>query len=359
MDPADIKTRNERDETDASLLAERTKTDVELTRTQVAIEDDADQAVCMARDRAEEVLREARDLADHSRSVPASVARERAAEDDTVAEEHAAADEQLRVDREERQGALAALLRLEREATDEGLEVERALADEAVASRDDFLGVVSHDLRSMLGGIAVSASSLASHANAAGADGEQTIKHIDRIQRFTARMNRLLGDLLDVVSLEAGALYVDPAPHDVVKVVNDAAEAFQLSFSAKGVGLAIEAEAGPIVATFDDQRILQVLANLLINALKFTPRDGKVTLSVARSDDEVCVSVIDTGVGIPEGAEETIFERFRQGAAQDRRGVGLGLYIAKSIVDAHAGRVWATRPAAGGAALHFTLPLSR
>jgi signal transduction histidine kinase len=354
---------NERGDTDASLRLEREKTDQELAATRAGIEEDADGVVELARERAETTLRATRARADRAlhvagmgKDVQRALDSERADEDRTSAEERATEDERLFVEREQRQGALNDLLRLEREATDERLLVERARADETIATRDDFLGMVSHDLRTLLGGIALNAALLAKHATQQGDAGTETLRHADRIQRFTARMNRLVGDLLDVVSLEAGRLDVRPGPRDAVQLVRDATEAFQPAFSAKGISFGSHVATGTLLAKFDHERILQVLANLLSNALKFTDSGGTVSLLAAPDEGYVRFSVIDTGVGVPADQLGPIFERFRQLMAKDRRGLGLGLYISRCIVEAHGGRIWAERTDAPGVSLHFTLP---
>ncbi len=363
-DPHPPKPTKEREDTDASLLAERIRTDAELVRKRASAEEEEDHLVEVARERAEQTLGKARELADQAmavagtpRKVQHEVEVERTLADRVVADERTIAEERLRADREEHQRALSALLRLEREATDDGLLVERARADEVVATRDDFLGIVSHDLRNILGTIAMSAAMLAKRAATEKDGGAETKAQTGRIQRGAARMNRLVGDLLDVVSLEAGKLRVTLQPHDAVQVVNEAIEAFQPSFSAKQIVLAADMALDPIIANFDHNRILQVLANILSNALKFTEPGGRVVSSVTVTGSEVRFSVTDTGVGIPEDHKEAIFERFGQ-VKRDRRGHGLGLYISKCIVEAHGGRIWAERREGGGTALRFTLPLA-
>ena len=362
MEPP-AKSQKEREDTDESLRSERSKTDQELERARRDIEEDADRVVEVARERAEAVLDAARERTDEqlaakgaSADTQFDLATERVQEDRALADERATADERLHLERAERKRALANLLSLERDATDERLLVERERADGAVASRDDFLGMVSHDLRSLLGGIALNSALLTKHARTQGEAGAEMLRSVERIQRFTARMNRLIGDLLDVVSLEAGKLAVSPKPCDAVRLVRDAVEAFEPQFSAEGITLRSHTEVASIRAQCDDERILQVLANMLSNALKFTERGGSVTLTVKPLDTQVCFSVTDSGIGLPEGAEQSIFERFRQVMTKDRRGLGLGLYIAKCIVEAHGGRIWAERLERGGTSLHFTLP---
>jgi signal transduction histidine kinase len=365
MDPSDAKPRKERDETDASLEAERAKTDAELAKTQTVVEADADRVVELARERAGATLGEARDRADQnmekagvSNAVVQGVARERKAEDRAVTDERGVADERLRVERVEQQRALSALLDLEREATDDGLVVERAHADETVATRDEFLGLVSHDLRNLLGIISGSAQMLAARAREQGEGDSEGLAHAERIQRSTARMNRLVGDLLDVVGLEAGKLRVVCEPHDALELVKEAMQAFLPSFTAKGLALTLEAPKGSIVVKFDHDRLFQVLSNLLSNAFKFTEPGGTVTLSLERVGADARFSVTDTGRGIPAARLATIFERFQQ-ITNDSRGLGLGLYIAKCIVEAHGGTLWAENQEPHGTAMRFTIPAAR
>jgi signal transduction histidine kinase len=294
-----------------------------------------------------------------SESVPAGVRveveAERASEDRAIALERTTDDDRLQAERDERERALAALLYHERGTTDERLLSERARADEAIASRDEFLGIVSHDIRALLGGMALSAGMLARRATTEGTADPATASYAERMQRLTARMNRLVGDLLDVVSLEAGKLEVLPVAGNVAPLVREAADAFAAPFAAKGVTLVTEVGTS-LRATFDHDRILQVLANLLGNALKFTPAGGRVVLAATTDGDDRRLSVADSGVGISAADVEVVFERFRQVNPRDRRGLGLGLFIAKSIVEAHGGRIWIEASAVGGTTVCFTLP---
>lgn len=182
-------------------------------------------------------------------------------------------------------------------------------------------------------------------------------KHAQRIQRSGARMNRLIGDLVDVASLEAGVLAVMRERGDPEAVVTEAIDAFQAQTAHNGIALATEIASPLGMAAFDPARILQVLGNLLSNAVKFTPRGGIVTMRVERIADDVRFTVSDTGCGIPAGKLEAVFIRFLQLAEHDRRGLGLGLYISKGIVQGHGGRIWATSSATGST-FSLTLPVS-
>jgi signal transduction histidine kinase len=364
------KPSTERTNTDASLRAERTQADAALVKRLAAVEEEADQVLQQARDTADAVLVVARDKADLEVTVAvggleprAALERARMLEDEVLREERSKADEILRRERDAEIRALAKLLPLEREKTDTYLHYERVRADGNLSQRDDFLGIVAHDLRNLLGGIVMSAALL---GDAAEEDekGQKIRLGTERIKRSSARMNRLIGDLLDVVSLDAGRLAITPTPGDLVEVVTEALETFKATALAKRITLETEM-VDPLVAVFDHNRILQVLANLLTNAIKFTPEGGRITLRAERVGDELRCSVSDTGVGIAAGMLEVIFERFRQLAAGDRTlgpgpglglGLGLGLYISRSIITAHAGTIWAESTVGEGSRLSFTIP---
>jgi signal transduction histidine kinase len=359
----DKKAPPERDTTDESLRTERRKADAELAAHQDAVKDDADAVVAGARQMADSVLSDARQqedekLADEgtSRKAAQSLRDERAREDAALTADRGGEDAAAGQDRRERQLALAGLLAFEREDTDLRLEIERTRADEAQTSRDDFLAMVSHDLRSLLGGIALRAGALARLPATDDPTGKVG-RNAESIQRFSARMNRLIGDLLDVASIEAGKLSVDPERHDVVRLCRDSMEAFQLAASAQGVQFTCESGADSLVAEFDHERILQVLTNLVGNALKFTSKGGRIALRVERRANDVCFAVADTGEGIRSDRLEKIFDRFFQSHGNDRRGLGLGLFIAKSLVEAHGGRIWAESALGRGSTFFFTLPL--
>jgi signal transduction histidine kinase len=162
---------------------------------------------------------------------------------------------------------------------------------------------------------------------------------------------------VDVTSIDAGKLAMIPVPMDAGAVVNEATETFQAAAEAKGVALSATVPPEPLPAVFDPDRMLQVFANLLSNAIKFTPRDGTVDVSVEKIRGAVRFCVRDSGVGVPPPMLEAIFERFWQVGKNDRRGMGLGLFISRSIVEAHRGRIWATSTPGKGSAFYFTLPV--
>jgi signal transduction histidine kinase len=352
----------ERARTDESLRTERENTDRVLLERQALVEDDADQVLESARKNADAVLVVARDKADQrlDESAPpaamrAGIVEERASEDKALGDERALADEVLRRERAENARTLAGLLPLERDKTDRYLLTERARSDDALLQRDDFLGIVSHDLRNLLGGIVMSASILSQRAVDVDG-GEHILTEAMRIKRYAARMNRLVGDLVDVASLDRGNLAITRTRGDARALIAEAVELFRPAASAKGVVLETDADAGELASDFDHGRMLQVLANLITNSIKFTSQGGRIYVRVARGEDELRFSVSDTGSGIPEGMLEAVFERFWQVGMNDRRGVGLGLYISRCIVEAHGGKIRAESTLGEGSTFVFTLP---
>jgi signal transduction histidine kinase len=356
----------ERDLTDASLREEREKADREMMASRVAVEQDADAVVEQARENADAVMVAAREKADEKAGekangaapleAQAAIVLDRKLEDKTLRDDRAAADRNVRRERDARAHLLTRLLPLERDATDQYLLTERARSDDALATRDDFLGMVSHDLRDLLNGIVVSSQFLAQKLEK-HSDREQLLLETTRIERYGARMNRLIGDLVDVASIDAGKLAMQAAEGDVASLVAEAVEALQLAASARGVSLAVEDVQGPYLAEFDHDRMLQVLANLIANSIKFTPRGGSIRVRCERVGQSFEFCVDDTGEGIPPAMLEAVFERFWQVGKNDRRGLGLGLYISQCIVEAHGGNIRAESSPGQGTRMLFTLPI--
>jgi signal transduction histidine kinase len=352
----------EREQTDESLRTERGNIDLERLQRQAAREKTADRIVHDAREQADAVLDAAREKADHrpGAGMPGSMAAsqisgERIVEDEALRQQRASEDELIRLDRQLRARALSSVLAHERERTDFDLLTERSRSDDALAHRDDFLGMVSHDLRNLLNGIVIRVGLLALE-NPEGERGERIRKGMERIQNYAARMTRLIGDLVDIVSIDAGKLAVAPAWQDCGALIDETVDTFLPIAAEKNISLT--KTTGPAVqADFDGERLLQVLANLVGNSIKFTAPGGSVSVAVEREGGQVRFSVRDTGSGIPPGMLESIFERFWQVGKNDQRGLGLGLYISRCIVEAHGGRIWAESQEGEGSHFFFTLPL--
>lgn len=347
----------ERDRTDESLRGERNKTDRALAERQV-VEDDADALVRESREIADASVNAAREKADREQQKTtshAAVVSERAQEDEALKDERASADESLRREREVNARALKNLLPLERSKTDRNLLTERARSDAAISSREDFMGIASHDLRNLLGGIVMSAGNIARRIPD-NEDGQKILVETERIRRYTARMNRLVGDLVDVARINAGKLDVVPERNDAAKLIAEAVDTFESVASDKGITLKAELIQQHLPAEFDSDRMLQVLANLITNAIKFTFQGGRIFVRGERTGDEILVSISDTGCGIPDHLLTAVFERFWQVGENDQRGLGLGLYISKCIVEAHSGRIWAESTEGEGSTFSFTMP---
>jgi signal transduction histidine kinase len=351
----------EREATDQSLCDERLKTDDELAKRRLDIDGSADAVIASARSRADRILKKARAKADRLLNLQdqplqrGAMDDERSREDETTREERITADDTLALERGARRRAMAALLALEREQTDDHLLLERARADQAITSRDDFLGMVSHDLRNMLGGMALSAASLL-NIPSEGEVRTAITTNAQRIQRYTARMNRLVADLLDVVSIEAGRLALVPQQQNAAELVRDTLDVFTAPSAARGISIRTEVRSGSLLAQYDQERILQVLANLVGNAVKFTPKGGRIDIVVEPIGRDVRFGVIDTGPGICEQDCDLVFERFGRVAKWERSGLGLGLYISKCIVEAHGGKIWVESKSGQGSSFYFTLP---
>ena len=277
----------------------------------------------LARERADEVTATARGDADRLSPVPprdgeVGSPEERALADEVLERERVVADAALVEERAARRRYLDDLLSAERAATDHDLIAERAHADTAVESRDDFLATVSHDLRSLLGGLTMNAA-LMSELAPAGPGGDKLRVNAARGRRLVGRMNRLVNDLLDVASIEAGRLALFPAQVEIAHLLRDTLDAFEPIAAAKRVALDAHTD-GATSAWLDEGRILQVLANLVGNGIKFTPMEGRVSIEAHADRAEVHFTVTDTGIGIPEDAHESVFERFRQ-VRSDPRGL--------------------------------------
>jgi signal transduction histidine kinase len=228
-------------------------------------------------------------------------------------------------------------------------------AQRAIRARDDVLTFVSHDLRSPLTGIYLTTEMLLR-----GAQGNERRKgwaQLERVRRSTQQMQRMIDDLLDLASVEAGRLNIDVGGHAARRLCEDALAMLAPAATEKGVKLHLDIRHDGLVTCCDRGRVVQVLSNLLGNAVKFTPADGKVTLTLEQIGDRAQFTVLDTGPGVPAGLREHIFERFWQAEETARKGRGLGLYIAKGLVEAQGGTMWMASPAQGGASFSFTLPL--
>jgi PAS domain S-box-containing protein len=238
----------------------------------------------------------------------------------------------------ERVGSAVEIARL-REGEVQLLEQARA----ALHARDAMLAVVAHDLRTPLTSIVLGAALMPQG------------KHIEVIARTAQRMSRLVDDLLSAATIEAGRLVREPRPYGAALLIEEAVQVTAPLAAARGLQLTHDAPAELPAVLCDPDRILQVLSNLLGNAAKFTPSGGEIRLAATRAEGCVRFAVSDTGPGIREEHLAHLFEPYWQERPARSPGVGLGLYIAKGIVDALGGRIWVESKVGAGTTFFFTL----
>jgi CheY-like chemotaxis protein/anti-sigma regulatory factor (Ser/Thr protein kinase) len=232
----------------------------------------------------------------------------------------------------------------------------RADFEAANRSKDDFLATLSHELRTPLTAMLGWTRML----RAARLSPEQAARALETIERNTLWQAKLIDDLLDVSRIISGKMQLERQPVDLVGVVGAALEALRRDAEAKGVALDIVLEPGAAVVNGDPVRLAQVVANLVSNAIKFTPAGGRVAVELSRPSGQVVVNVRDTGAGIEAALLPHVFDRFRQGqGGRGAGGLGLGLAIVRHIVTLHGGSVAAASEGPGrGSVFTVTLPLS-
>lgn len=342
--------RDERERTDATFFqqtAEARRTDLLTTRHERAA---ADARLDAERARADEFGPESAATAETSGA--------RRTEDAALASTREAADLRRAHEREELRETVVRLFASEREQTDARLLAERADVDSARALHLRYLGMLGHDLRGMLMTIELQATLLARQHLTEG-DASKAFLAAQRIRRVSGRMERLVSDLVDTASAASGVLRIVRKTADLGRAVTEVAETFHPEAAAKGIALGTELRTGALVGMFDYDRILQLLGNFVGNALKFTPEGGRVTIGADRDGDALTAWVQDTGPGIPAEQSAAIFEPFQQLERDERaKGVGLGLYIARCVVEAHGGRIWVEQPPEGGSRFAFTIPIA-
>ncbi|HEX9065169.1 MAG TPA: ATP-binding protein, partial [Streptosporangiaceae bacterium] len=228
------------------------------------------------------------------------------------------------------------LLESERRARESTEEQNRSLL-ELNAMKNDFVATVSHELRTPLTSIVSFASLLAEEPP--GLTGEQQ-EFLSIIRRNADRLIGLVGDLLLIARVEFGTLEIEPRPFDIAGLVRTTAGTLGPQAAERSIGLRLDLDPDPAPVVADEGRIEQVLANLLANALKFTPEGGTVTVGTRRTPGAWSVSVRDTGIGIPKQELDQLFERFFRGSnarTDQHPGSGLGLAICHAIVGLHGG----------------------
>ena len=226
----------------------------------------------------------------------------------------------------------------------------------AVQARDDLVAVVSHDLKNPLGLIASQAALFLRFINPTDEGSVRLRGGVERMQRAVERMSALIHDLLDLAKIEAGRFALQRRPEDFHDMMDEALLILRPLAEAKRIVVEDEILSGSTVSA-DRERVYQVLSNLIGNAVKYTPEGGYIRVRAETSDKAILVTVADTGPGVRPEQLPHLFDRYWQARNDSRDGSGLGLFIAKGIVEAHGGRIWAESNPGVGAVFRFTLPV--
>jgi len=230
-------------------------------------------------------------------------------------------------------------------------------AQRAVTAREDLLAIVSHDLRNPLSSISIAAGMLDRAADLP--NGAKVVSQAaGAVRRSAERMGRLISDLLLAAKAEGGGLVLEAGPERIDTILTEVSEAFLPLAEERHVSLQICSPSTNLGVLCDRQRVLQVFSNLIGNAIKFTPAGGEIAIDVKADADQVRFAVSDSGPGIPQADLAHIFDRYWQRRETARRGTGLGLFIAKALVEGHHGRIWCESQIGKGSTFYFTLPRS-
>lgn len=374
--------KDERKQTDDSLTLERGKTDESFHSGRGDTHDNTDDTVAKDRIAADQDKLKRRSAADLKRDVPEGAGqvleKQRKVDDKAIETERSNMDTALQHERDEKERLLNKLVIQERNATDKNLKDERVKTDleversavllavertalketkSALTTREEFVAIVSHDLRNPIGAILSSTEILLEDTSIVGKS-DTTKSLIELIQRNAKTSLRLISDILDMERIVEGKLQLQLTKNRIHDLIRESVESFAYAASAEKILLKIAPVKTGGSLLCDKDRVAQILSNLIGNALKFTPAGGSVTVEVLESPNEVTVSVCDTGPGIPDDQKSRIFERFTQIGNKQRGGLGLGLYISKTLVESHSGKLWVTSIPGSGCTFWFTLPIS-
>jgi two-component system, sensor histidine kinase and response regulator len=234
------------------------------------------------------------------------------------------------------------------------LQESEALLRDAVQARDDVLAVVSHDIRNFLQAVKSGVHLLGKSPDTLSPDKKSAIRA--RISSTVDLMGRMIADLLDMSNIRNGRIAVAPRSELIGELMAEAVAVHEPLAQEKGIGLQMRCEAPEDRVHCDRERILQVLANLLGNAIKFCRQGDRIVVTATRIPGAVQVAVCDSGPGIASVELPMVFDPYWSGASNQRTGSGLGLYITKNIIEAHQARIWIESELGEGTTVFFTLP---
>ena len=223
----------------------------------------------------------------------------------------------------------------------------------SLRARDEMVGVVSHDLRNPVAAVKMLSRTLL-HGDSG--DGEESRKSMELIAQAAEQMDALIRDLLDVNRLDSGKLSIAPAAVEPSALLTDSLKTLRPLVEEKGIHLDLQIESGLPKVMADRERIQQTLSNLVGNAIKFSESGSKIVVLARKGSDGVVISVLDKGRGITADQLPRVFDRYWQSSRTDRQGAGLGLAIAKGIIETHGGTIWLESKPGEGTVASFTLP---
>jgi signal transduction histidine kinase len=223
----------------------------------------------------------------------------------------------------------------------------------SLRSRDEMVGVVSHDLRNPVAAVKMLSRTL---LRGDGGDEADSRKSLELIAQAAEQMDALIRDLLDVNRLDAGKLAIEPVAVDPSALLTDSLQTLRPLVDEKGIHLDMQIESGLPKVMADRERIQQTLSNLVGNAIKFSPSGSKIVVLARKDSDGVVFSVLDSGKGISPDQLPRVFDRYWQSSRTDRQGAGLGLAIAKGIIETHGGKIWIESKPGEGTTASFSLP---
>lgn len=353
-----------RGKTDDSLIKERGKTDRSLIDAKQKAEGKTDQIVKSARNTADRGRAQARrkidverNAAEGSDSQNRLLSKERKSADKVEQKKRDYIDSAMDEEREKKNELMEDMLSKERGATDYNLKDERRQTDSeamtaaiSLTSRDEILAIVSHDLKNPIATICTTADLLIDDAT------QEQVELLKMIRRNATTAIKLINDILDIEKLAEGKFQLKLKVIDANEIIDEAVENFERLAATKNLKIVGYPADIAVNINCDRERIMQVLSNLIGNAVKFTPEGGKISVILNDFDNEVQFSVSDTGPGIPPDKVHHIFERFAQLGSTDRTGLGLGLYISKILTEVQQGKLWVDSKLEKGSVFTFSIP---